>query len=78
MTEMKDLATGLMKALQKQIEDFNEDFKQFKRSSAVKFQEALIVLCFCFLGGQRKQVITDMNIKVEMLCLIMVEVQSNS
>ena len=78
MAEMKDLSTGLMNTIKELIDDFNGDPEEFKRSSAVKFQDALVVLCFCFLGGQRKQVITDINIKVKKFQLNATEVRSDS
>lgn len=78
MTQLRELSVGLLNQLKVLIEEFQENPDKFSKQKAKQFQTILIVLCFCFLGGQRKQVIVGITIKVNSILINILEICQNS
>jgi hypothetical protein len=53
-----------LQLLQDLIEENKENLNDSNKSNAVKFEEALITLCLFSIGGQRREFIVNMTLKV--------------
>ena len=69
---MRTLLEELQSKLKNLIEENNNDIWTWQ--DCEKYQSILIILLFCYLGGQRRQVIAEINMDVNFYLFLTLKV----